>query len=524
MFFKNLPVFQFVLRHVLVAFTINCLSGLSALGMAYESIEILPVHSPSLKKQVPEESDHQDTSSYNKCYGRGMVFKVLPPFDLDSWQRKASGYMRKFFEVFEGVSKSPNCVIASFCFRWFKDEEHNIRYTLPYLFFSGEREKVSSRIFFTQQEVFEAKIPAYVKGEVEKYLLKFTLEGIVRDCFPKEFFACPYQGPLFVLQSHNDPNDLKQPALDFRQFIYSHFVDEVGYQEFRARNPNLPFIHIVNNLIGYTHGCTSEEYRDHRLFLGHERILELALLESYLRQVKAESLLSVFGEENVDDLFNQGSHDRSDHEKGMSYCFHHSEQALLRYLLEGDIKNKKFHNEFISRLIEFLKFRLSLGDHLERLNYSIINNSEEPFLKPETADEVPSLEQIQMLASRKSTQPKKEKTHDVQEVIVQIEDDISIDMDIISFRDICKYCRGTLYFGRTKIFELLKDHLVEKGIVFYKGQKWYDELTTFFKSVLETAPRSIRLKFLKLEFNIVATSLGIALSPHLAGKMEIENE
>lgn len=168
-------------------------------GMGGESIEIgQTIHSMPLKKQAPSESDKQDTSAYNKCYGRDMIFRVLSPSAQSSWRDVALKSMANLSDKLEDASIGQNPIVTSIHFKWFPNEDFNLRYTLPYLFFSGEKEKVSSRIYLTKQEAAVDGIPGYVKKRMDESNEEYALDAFVASCFPPNFFVCPYRKPIFV--------------------------------------------------------------------------------------------------------------------------------------------------------------------------------------------------------------------------------------------------------------------------------------------------------------------------------------
>lgn len=499
------------------------------LGMEVESIEILSSQSAQLKKQTSTDCDHKDGSAYNKCYGRGMVFRVLPSPAENSWRFGACEDMRKFSKRLQAASIGANPVVTSFYFRCFSNEEDNIRFTLPYLYLSGGREHVSSRIYFMEDDATRAELPSFVKSEVSQALRGSSLEHFFDNCFPKDFFPCHFKGPVFVLHPNNDPKEQRQPALEFRRFLYSEFVGEEEYEAYKGANQYMPFIRIINNLMGYTHGCTGEEIRG----VAHDFVLDLALMESYLREIKKQTLLDVFGVQEIDDLFNQGSHDGTDDDKGMSYCFHHSEQALVHQLLEGNKLKNVYHNDLIALMIDYLKNFLSVRGYIQKFKVSIIEEDSGTVSEPTIADELLSSDEL----ITKSTPKSLKKKSQTNELTVQIEDKMVVDMDIVSQRLICKYCRGSLYFCKERIATLLRDTLIKKGLIFTKSSKkgkdgkaskaeeCYERMAEFIRKMHSIDDyHAIIIRFSHLDFNLIATAVGENVSSDLMGKMEINHE
>jgi len=233
-------------------------------------------------------------------------------------------------------------------------------------------------------------------------------------------------------------------------------------------------------------------------------------------------LKEIFGEDSLDELFGQGSHGEGDKKKGMSFCFHQSEQALLGYLLKKD-GNKKYHNEFISVLIEFFKY--NLNSHFDQYKEVLsVASSSTQSSAPTIADDLPSLSQIES-----GKIPVKLQTSDV---ILLATCDVNANLEIFSPRHICKYCRGTFYIRQQKILNLIKDVLQNKGLNILEAEQknkkvsqednLYDKVVTHFK--LPIKPKSIIVKYMgRINLSIFATSHQPA-EPALMGKMETTNE
>lgn len=198
-------------------------------------------------------------------------------------------------------------------------------------------------------------LPTHVSNQVLQNIIENSIDAMVAACFQNTFIIPKFKELYFIFHKHADSSPAddrsKLPALTFRKFIYSHFIDEAEFQSFLVGSPLNHFTHVVRNLVGYSDGCTAEEVKDDKVFAAHRLVLDLALRESFLRQTKSELLFNAFGEENIDSLFGQGSHDdQADgggpaNDKGMSFCFHQSEQSLLRYVVDSG-GGKELHNEF----------------------------------------------------------------------------------------------------------------------------------------------------------------------------------
>lgn len=506
----------------------------------FETIVILSPPSTELRKQTAQECDQKDRSAYNLCYGRGIIFDVCPSPEPEPWRKNTSIQMKNFYDKMQDAGIGSNPLLASLSFRWSKIDE-SVRFTLPYIFFSGDKAKITSRIYLTEAEATNATafLPAHVRNQVEKVMNDNSIDVLVKNCFPGVFTQPRFRELFFIFRANNSssPEEWKLPALAFRKFIYNHFIDGQEYSNFLKGNPLTQFIGIVNNLVGYSDGCSPEEPKDAKIFTAHGLVLELALQERFLREKEMDLLLNVFGEENIDDLFGQGSHGEiieeeadSQRKKGMSFCFHQSEQGLLRYILETD-GNKKYHNEFTSLLINFIKdyFYNKFNNFKE---FCVLVSGETVIEPPFTSDDLPSLQEIikeqeieptptpSLKKNRGAASKSKEKP---KELRVGVKPDVQVDLDIISPRHICKYCRGTFYFCWEKIFASLKDIFLNEGIIIRQNERPYGELLKLIAAYLklkEPLPPILRIKFLgEVKLNILATA-SIAIKDELMGKME----
>ncbi|MBW8309963.1 MAG: hypothetical protein K0M45_10100 [Candidatus Paracaedibacteraceae bacterium] len=360
-----------------------------------------------------------------------------------------------------------------------------------------------------------------------------------------EVFTIPKFKELFFIfrdKSSSFEDELKLPALYFRKFIYSHFINKEEYRKFLENNPLTEFTNIVNNLVVYSEGCSPGESKDTQTFTAHSLVLELALQESFLRQEKMNLLLNVFGEDNIDALFGQGSHgERIEQEtdpsgkKGMSFCFHQSEQSLLRYILETE-GSKKYHNEFTSLLMNFIKDSIFNNFNTFKVIYRL--DSEVPVDEPPlTSKDIPSLQDLEekeveftslpslgknLNASKRSKRKQEEKAN-LKELRVGIKENVYGELDIIFGRHICKYCRGTFYFSQQSILSRLKSVLLEEGISIRKNERPYGgliEQAAVRLKLKEPLPDTLIIKFLgEVNLSILATA-GISIKNDLMGKME----
>lgn len=72
------------------------------------------------------------------------------------------------------------------------------------------------------------------------------------------------------------------------------------------------FVNLVNNLVSYSDECSTRDQQETRIFSNHNRVLELSLRESFLRANEVDLLSNLFAEENIDNLFGQGTHASSE--------------------------------------------------------------------------------------------------------------------------------------------------------------------------------------------------------------------
>lgn len=115
---------------------------------AFETIQILNFTKDLIHKQTSQECDKNDQSSYNLCYGRGMIFDVCTPPDVENWRQVTSSQIQAFQNKMNEAKIGSNFLLASLNFKF---SGVQVRLTLPYLFFSGDKSKVASRIYLTQR-------------------------------------------------------------------------------------------------------------------------------------------------------------------------------------------------------------------------------------------------------------------------------------------------------------------------------------------------------------------------------------
>ncbi|AIL12862.1 hypothetical protein IM40_04000 [Candidatus Paracaedimonas acanthamoebae] len=487
---------------------------------SFETIRISEFDSNKLKRQNVKDCTISDpTSGYNSCYGNGMIFTVFPPPKEDDGRYKDATMVQEFYKKLTDSGVKQNVVVARAVFK-FNHLENLGSFTLPYIFFSGSPDEVKSTIPLNKKEVETTIIalPTCLKTKLKEQIEGSSLESIARECL-KDFFLPAYKNPIFIFDSNASSIDqLKDSILNFRGFIYSHFIDEEseGYKLFMQNNPHTTFISILRGIASYSKGCSGDKMQKQS-----EPALNLALQEIYLRQPATEKLLKeIFDEDSLDELFGQGSHGEGNKKKGMSFCFHQSEQALLGYLLKKD-GNKKHHNEFISILIEFLKY--NLNSHFDQYKEVLsVTSSSAQSGAPTIADDLPSLSEIvQSPVEQQGSN-----------VILVAKCDIDTNLELFSPRHICKYCRGTFYICQQKILNLIKDVLQNNGLNILEAEQknkkvsqednLYDKVVTHFK--LPIKPKSIIVKYMgRINLSIFATSHQPA-EPALMGKMETIHE
>ena len=362
-----------------------------------------------------------------------------------------------------------------------------------------------------------------------------SIEAVVATCFPNTFMP-KFRELYFIFHKHTGSASAddrsKLPALAFRKFIYSHFIDETEYQEFLKNNPLSQFTQVVGNLVGYSDGCTAEEAKDDKAFSAHKLVLELALRESFLKDRKSDLLLNVFGEENHKNLFGQWSHGEqrvssvSEYDKGMSFCFHQSEQSLLRYVLDSD-GSKDFHNEFTSLLINFTKnFLLEKFEDFRASLVLIAEDKKIALPNVAIADSLPAFEDFIKDETKGTSSPTSKDAGKVdniaKELEVGIKENAEIYLDVVSSRYICKYCRGSFYFCQHKILARLQEILTQKGVCVNLRERNFGaihkHITTHFK--LTNSQSNVRIKFLGgISLKILATGR-VAIEDKLSGRME----
>lgn len=274
--------------------------------------------------------------------------------------------------------------------------------------------------------------------------------------------------------------------------------------------------------------------KDDKVFAAHRLVLDLALRESFLRQTKSELLFNTFGEENIDSLFGQGSHDdQADgggpaNDKGMSFCFHQSEQSLLRYVVDSG-GGKELHNEFTSFLINFTKYFLLNNIEAIRPSLSLIaGDSDLPPPSVADANDLPSLEDFTKdergaSSSSSSTSKAPAKANKlVKEFSVGIKQNVEIDLEVVSSRHICKYCRGSFYFCQNKILSRLEETLTRNGVCVNAKDREFGALHKHIIEhlKLENPPQGVRIKFLNAVSLKILASGRVQIEDKLIGKME----
>jgi hypothetical protein len=520
-----------------------------------ETIRILPYIPAFLKLQEYKDCNKDNSSSaYNSCYGRDMIFEVVseshPKSEEEALEKNIRHThlteMKKFAAEISKVGIEINPILVSLKFK-FLPSRNKANFILPHIFFSGNENAVKSRTFITLKEAREAgkHLPGYLKSQIESNALYNIVERNFKSYFKEK---SDYQGPVFIFSSDiNSSDELESIALNFRLFILNHFIDTNSYEEFIKDHPLTTSLKKVEptmqDVVNYATGCASRPVGG---FATYKLVFDLTLREKYLCEKQADHLRKIF-DVSLDDLFGPGRHKphqdekkdktlkeneekKPNSEKGMSYCFHQSEQSFLRYLfgLKRGTLEKDTKNSFNARLIGFIK--TYTNENIERHKYTLEVLKYIDKKKPELLDEeLPKLGQEQVQPEVNSGPKNKKKQVATPQNIVNItfEEDIDINLEITSARHICKFCRGTLYECQNKILDSLKKVFLEGEITIENDNK--------FNSIYEAVSKGVDLSLdeiyvIMLKFKgdinleIFASSFKPVKEEGLMGKMESNNE
>lgn len=531
------------------------------------TIKICPKNLEELRVQQRKDCTVRDGCAYDSCYGRNMIFYVHNK--LTKWRKAALERVQKFSDEIEQFTLQ-NFVVASLKLKAI-DLSLSQRLNLPYVFFSGNPGEIERNISLKEVEAnnknLPPSLPKSIQEKIKTLLKENNIAFIANKYFHVEappFFATPLEESLFVFRSNEESS-----VLNFRKFIYSHFITEEEWNEIlTANNPFLRFNPIIKNLVTYSDGCSSylsskedsdsskkqqtkkkqhSAEKEDPAVRAYNFILELALAENYIAQEKEDLIQAVFNERPTD-LFDAGKHDKGkssgDRKLGMSFCFHQSEQSFLLYLLEKS--TPEILSDFQSRVANFIIEHVNdnfntYSRFLKRdtgessptggaasstnldpedfksansqpkpdsLSITTVGVGENPMSDEEIIEDLDEFTDI----TDSCLQPKSEPSVDgtissatgPKEVIFKVNTNFDINLDIISPRHICKFCRGTFYLCQDKISLFLSTFLTKEGITLDNKKPLHQKISDLQTDSLIEA--LLKLKLNKIKVNIFATS------------------
>lgn len=557
------------------------------------TIKICPKNLEELRVQKRKDCTVRDGCAYDSCYGRNMIFDVhneptrwrssmvfYVHNKLTKWRKAALERVQKFSDEIEQFTLQ-NFVVASLKLKAI-DLSLSQRLNLPYVFFSGNPGEIERNISLTETEAnnknLPSSLPKSIQEKIKTLLKENNITFIANKYFHVEappFFATPLGEPLFVFRSNE-----KSSVLNFRKFIYSHFITEEEWTQISS--PFDQFKPIIKNLVTYSDGCSSylsskedsdsskkqqtkkkqhSAEKEDPAVRAYNFILELALAENYIAQEKEDLIQAVFNERPTD-LFDAGKHDKSkssgDRKLGMSFCFHQSEQSLLLYLLKES--PPEILSDFQSKLANFIIEHVSDNfsaysrflrretiaenppstDNVANSAYLDAEDFKDANLQPKpdslsiittgvdensmSDEEIVKDEDLGIQEFTDAGLKKKSVSADdgiissstsSKEVIFKIDTNFDINLDIISPRHICKFCRGTFYLCQDKISLFLNTFLTNEGITLDNKTPLHQKISSLQQDSLMDA--LLKLKLSEIKVNIFATSYKDVDNPDLLG-------
>lgn len=471
------------------------------------TIEILPrLPGEQTRPSVPEKNVpfHKERKcQYDQAFGREKVFKVV---EKNEWQRKTINIVEKFDEKLIGAEiRNLNCVIVSFSVGGLPP----VRYNVPHMFFSGNVEKTSKKVFINEVDVKnklsftnthqhqssskksspiiraflnrDSTLTDYAKEHTLQYMVKEYFEEMFYGFDQSNFFEFPIHQPRTtlehqdhnsrkVLQSRNDDCSELSPQSDiltcqFRELIYSHFVvdSQKTIKEYlEGINFNLT-TNILRNIVKHTNNNSESQTIPS---VQHE-VLRSVFIEKYVREdASAQDILkNVFDLSSFDEVFGETTPQKSKEESEsskeknnvdiMSKCFLHSEQSFLRKILARQINVKDF-------IIEYIFLKLPSENTKTACPFEIVQIGQgSPLLHsagPDGLDstlikEPSSNEQQESINNSTKEEDSKEKP------TIRFRFEKPIIIDIMSARHICKFCRGSLHLRYNDIRKLFAESL-----------------------------------------------------------------
>lgn len=268
----------------------------------------------------------------------------------------------------------------------------------------------------------------------------------------------------------------------FRKFIYSYFVRVDELTEKVALSAQRLLL-VSRNIVSHANHHSSSEASEEI----HADILTTTLQECYVRDHAAANtiLKEIFGEGSFDNIFGStkirsqllvepgASHPPVSQESGdtiTSLCFQHSEQALLKSIFVNKIPFKEF-------LIEYL-FKKLISKQLAELKIEIIGTSSEDSFETTALEGLASLDDDAIDGS--TTSIPKPLEADAEKLNVTDSSGVEekpvtpkslvftlnhpINLEIISPRHICKFCRGSLHLRCQQVQQILEEGIVVEPI------------------------------------------------------------